>query len=326
MNKVLSQEEVDALLKGMSGGGIDAEDEGAPAIQDYTAYDFTNQTRVIKTKMPTFEAINDQFMRNFRVTMTTTLRRMVDVYTKPIDICKFTDFSKNLPVPSSLHIFRMEPLRGTALFVIDSRLVFHLVECFLGGSGKSYTRVEGREFTPIEQRLIGRVVSLVFADFERVWHPVYPIKMQYVRSEINPQFARIVHPNDPVVISRFTIEMEDISGELAVCIPFANIEPIKLKLSVSDQKEQLEGDPHWHQQLREVVRKTAVELRLELGKVKLTADAIARLAPGDVISLLKDTGEPLGVDVEGIRKFKAFAGVYKGNKAFQLVQDFQRDT
>ncbi|MFH1147795.1 MAG: flagellar motor switch protein FliM [Pseudomonadota bacterium] len=323
MSKVLSQEEVDALLKGMAGGGVDTEPEAVVQTNEYELFDFVNQSRVIKVKLPTFDAINDQFMRNFRVTMTTTLRRMVDIFSKPVEIVKFSDFAKNLPVPSSLHIFKMEPLRGSALFVIDSRLVFHLVECFLGGLGKAYTRVEGREFTPIEQRLIIRVVNLAFADLERVWHPIHQVKFQYLRSEINPQFARIVQPNDPVIISHFTVDMEEITGEISMCVPFVNIEPIKTKLAVSYQKEQEEGDidPLWPQQLRAAVRRSMLELRVELGKTTMPAESVSKLKAGDVISLKKDLGDPLVVMVEGVKKFTGYPGLYKGNKAFQLFRE-----
>lgn len=325
MSKVLSQEEVDALLTGMSGGEIETESVGVPVSSGYDLYDFANQNRVVKTKMPTLDALNDQFARNFRVTMTTILRRIVDISVQPLEILKFSDFAKGLPVPTSLHIFKMEPLRGSALFVIDSRLVFHLVECFLGGSGKGRTKVEGREFTPIEQKLISRVVRLAYADLEKVWHPVHPVKIQHVRSEINPQFARIVHPNDPLIISRHTVEMDEISGPISICIPFATIEPIKTKLMASFQKEQQEVDPYWFQQVRDSIRKIQVGLRVELGKTTMCAKDVARLTVGDIIRLNKDLGEPLSVDVEGVPKFNAYAGICKGNKAFQLLEDVSAD-
>ncbi|MEW6326994.1 MAG: flagellar motor switch protein FliM [Thermodesulfobacteriota bacterium] len=325
MSKVLSQEEVDALLKGMSGGEIETESAEVSAQSEYELYDFVNQSRVIKAKMPTFDALNDQFARSFRVTLTTILRRIVDITVQPFEVQKFSDFAKNLPVPTSLHIFKTEPLRGSALFVLDSRLVFYLVECFLGGSGKGRTKIEGREFTPIEQRLISRVVHLAFADLEKVWHPVHPVKIQYVRSEINPQFARIVHPNDPLIVSRYTVEMDDLSGQISICMPFANIEPIKLKLMASFQKEHQENDPYWSQQVRDSIRKIQVGLRVELGKTTMSANDIAKLTVGDIIRLNKDLGEPLSVDVEGIPRFNAYAGIYKGNKAFQLLGDVSAD-
>ncbi len=323
MSKVLSQEEVDALLKGMSGGEIEAEIERASAPSECEVYDFINQSRVIKTKMPTFDAINDQFTRNFRVTLTTMLRRMVDIFVKPLEIMKFSDFAKNLPVPSSLHIFKMEPLRGNALLVIDSRLVFYLVECFLGGSGKTRAKVEGREFTPIEQRLVGRVVHVALADLEKVWHPIHPVKIQYVRSEINPQFARIIHPNDPLIVTPFILEIDDISGQIHMCMPLANIEPIKSKLAASFQKEQQESDPYWFPQLRHAIRKTMVGVGVGLGKAALSGSKVSKLAVGDIIRLDKDLGEALVVDVEGVPKFRAYAGICKGNKAFQLLGDYK---
>lgn len=325
MSKVLSQEEVDALLQGMSGGEIETESVGESVPSGHDLYDFASQTRVIKTKMPTLDALNDQFARNFRVTLTTILRRLVDINVQPLEVMKFNDFAKGLPVPTSLHIFKMEPLRGNALFVIDSRLVFHLVECFLGGSGKGGSKIEGREFTPIEQKLISRVVHLAYADLEKVWHAAHPVKIQYVRSEINPQFARIVHPNDPLLISRHTVEMDDLSGQISICIPFANIEPIKTKLMASFQKEQQESDPYWFQQVRDALRKIQVGLRVELGKTTMSGNDVARLTVGDIIRLNKDLGEPLLVDVEGIPKFNAYAGICKGNKAFQLLEDVSAD-
>ena len=208
MSKILSQDEVDALLKGMTGGEIEVETDQAPDEDGVIAYDLTNQDRIIRGRMPTLEIINDRFARIFRTSISSTLRKVVDVSTTSIDMIKFGEFMRSLPVPTSLHIFRMEPLRGHAIMVIETRLVFNLVDYFFGGDGKSDIKIEGRDFTAIEHRVTKRVVEMVLADMEKAWKPVHEISLQYHRSEINPQFAGIVPPTDVVVVIKFDLEME----------------------------------------------------------------------------------------------------------------------
>jgi flagellar motor switch protein FliM len=317
MEKILSQEEIDALLKGMDSGAVDTRADSGDGSGIIT-YDLANQDRIIRGRMPTLEILNDHFSRLFRNSLSMSLRRMVDVGARSVQMLKFGEFVRTLPVPSSLHIFKMEPLRGHAILVIDSKLVFTLIDVFLGGTGKTNFRVEGRDFTSIENRLIHRVVTMVLAELEKAWCTLQPFSMQYVRSEINPQFASIVPPSDLVITIPFGIEIEQFTGMITVCVPYSVVEPIKSKLYSGYQSDRLEADQTWIDRFVERLKFAEVEFRIELGQGKLTVNDLLKLKVGDVVPLDKEVAEPLICEVQGIPKFLGRAGVYGGSKAFQI--------
>ncbi|MBW2618310.1 MAG: flagellar motor switch protein FliM [Deltaproteobacteria bacterium] len=320
MSKILSQDEVDALLRGMSGGEIEVETDEVAGGDGVITYDLTNQDRIIRGRMPTLEIINDRFTRLFRASISTALRKVVDISTTSIDMIKFGEFMRSLPVPTSMHIFRMEPLRGYAIMVIETRLVFNLVDSFFGGTGKSDIKVEGREFTPIENRLTKRVVEMVLSDLEQAWHPVYEVELLYSRSEVNPQFAVIVPPTDVVVVIKFDLEMEQTAGTIMVCIPYSTIEPIRNKLYAGFQSDQLEVDHEWMLRFKTQLGQALVNITVELGRTEITGRDLLDLKPGDVIQLDQDVSDAVLVKVEGVPKFKGVPGVVEGNQALKVTE------
>ena len=321
MSKILSQDEVDALLKGMSGGEIEVETDAGTGTDGVIVYDLTNQDRIIRGRMPTLEIINDRFARLFRTTLSSALRKIVDLTTTSVDMVKFGEFMRSLPVPTSLHIFKMDPLRGHAIFVLESKLVFHLVETFFGGSGTGEVKIEGRDFTAIEQQLTRKVVQLSLKDMEQAWKPVHDVTMVYQRTEINPQFASIVPPSDVVIVIKFEMEMEHAAGTITVCIPYSTIEPIRNKLYAGFQSDQLEVDHEWMRRFRLQLREAGVEVAVEIGRTEMTSGELLKLKVGDVIQMDKDVDEQVVALVEGVPKFKGRPGSFKGNKAFR-VEDF----
>ena len=321
MSKILSQDEVDALLKGMSGGEIEVETDSGTGTDGVIVYDLTNQDRIIRGRMPTLEIINDRFARLFRTTLSSALRKIVDLTTTSVDMVKFGEFMRSLPVPTSLHIFKMDPLRGHAIFVLESKLVFHLVETFFGGSGTGEVKIEGRDFTAIEQQLTRKVVQLSLKDMEQAWKPVHDVTMVYQRTEINPQFASIVPPSDVVIVIKFEMEMEHAAGTITVCIPYSTIEPIRNKLYAGFQSDQLEVDHEWMRRFRLQLREAGVEVAVEIGRTEMTSGELLKLKVGDVIQMDKDVDEQVVALVEGVPKFKGRPGSFKGNKAFR-VEDF----
>ena len=317
MSKVLSQEEVDALLKGLVDGEIETESSQVDR-GDVTNYDFTSQERIIRGRMPTMEVINEHFARAFRISLSMILRRTVDIQTNFVQMLKFGEFLRSLPLPSSFNIYKMEPLRAQSLLVVDSKLVFALVECFLGGSARTRFKIEGRDFTGIERRLIQKVVFMAFQDLEKAWAPVHPVKMNLVRVEINPMFVGIATPNDIMVISKFQVEMEQTEGFITVCMPYATIEPIKGKLYSGFQSEQLEQDNRWTSRIHEQIRHMEVELAVELASTRMQAKELLGLATGDIILFNKKVNDPLVGKVEGIPKFTGHAGQLHNSKAFKV--------
>ncbi len=325
MTQVLSQGEVDALLRGVSEGQIETETDVPEEVLGVVPYDLTSQEKIVRGRLPTLDIINQMFSRLFRNSFSTLMRKSADISTVSTDSLKFGEFLRSLPVPSSLHVFRMEPLRGFGLMVIESRLVFSFVDNFFGGTGTSDINILGRDFSAIEIRMTRNVVQTALEDWERAWKTVYPLSCSYVRSEVNPQFAAIVPPTDVVLVIVFDIEMENSSGTVTICLPYSMIEPIISKLKANFQSEQMEVDQVWVNRLRGELMQTEVELVAELGQVQITPKDILGLKVGDVMMLGKDVSDPLHISIEGTTKFRGYSGVSRGMKAVQITQVLQKD-
>ncbi|MDR2124590.1 MAG: flagellar motor switch protein FliM [Desulfovibrio sp.] len=320
MNKILGQDEVDALLRGLSGGDIEAETDAVADESGVVSFDLANQDRIIRGRMPVLEIVNDRFARLCTNAMSNALRKRVELNPLSIDMTKFGDFMRSLPVPTSINIFKMDPLRGNALAVVDARMVFALVESFFGGQG-SQPKIEGREFTRIEQAIVEKVIRIVLQNMEESWRPVHEVSLELLRSEINPQFAAIVPPSDVVVVITFEVELENAIGSLTVCLPYATIEPIRSKLHASFQTERLEVDHAWVARLKERIMETPVELKVRFGDTKLTGNQLLRLKPGDVILLDTDMDQLLEATLAGVTKFWGVCGTVKGNIALQIIKE-----
>ncbi|WP_027191168.1 flagellar motor switch protein FliM [Fundidesulfovibrio putealis] len=320
MSKILSQDEVDTLLRGLTGGEVEADSEILEDDSGIVAFDLSNQDRIIRGRMPVMEIINDRFARLATNALANAMRKRVDVNPISIDMSKFGDFMRSLPVPTSINIFKLDPLRGNAILVVDSRLVFALVENFFGGAG-SQPKVEGRDFTPIEQAIIQKVVKIALANLEDAWRPVHEVHIELIRSEINPQFAAIVPPSDVVVVVTFEVELENAIGSMIACLPYATIEPIRSKLYASFQSERLEVDHAWISRFKERLMETPVEVVVEFGKTQLSGRQLLSLKEGDIILLDTDAEDLLKAEVQGVRKFWGIPGNVKSNKAFQVHRE-----
>jgi flagellar motor switch protein FliM len=318
MEKILSQDEVDALLKGLSDGEIEGEEKVEEEGVGVQYYDLTNQDRIIRGRMPTLEILNDRFARLHRITLSSSLRKLIDLTTVQTEMVKFGEFIRTLPVPTSLHVLKLEPLRGHALLVLESRLIFNLLDCFFGGTGRSSFKIEGRDFTSIENRVIQKLVRAILGDLSQAWKPVIDLDFQYVRSEVNPQFATIVPPSDIIIGVHFELELSRIMGRMILCLPYSTIEPVRSRLYASYQSDQLEIDVEWIERLKSRIHEVPVKLMVELGKATIRGRDLLQLDIGDVLVLNQDVEKPLVAKVEDVPKFKAFAGTSRGNKAFQV--------
>lgn len=319
MNQVLSQNEVDALLSAVS-DGAEAEDlataEGSGVVQ----YDLANQDRIIRGRLPTLDIIHDRFIRLFRVTLSNGLRKMANLSVNSTGPLKFSEFMNSLPLPSCLNILRLDPLRGAAIMVIESKLLYALVDSFFGGNDVPYTKIEGKDFTQIEIKIARKVVLSALDDLEKAWEPVYPLKIAYNRTEINPQFVAVVPPSDVVIATTFDVELEKVSGTVKIVIPYATLEPIKSKLSVGFQSEQLEVDHIWIDRIKEQIMDASVNLSVSLGEADISVGDLVNLEPGDVIQLDKDASQPLDLELEGVSKFKCIPGLLKGQRAIKVTE------
>ena len=322
MNQVLSQNEVDSLLSAVSDNRMDTpggEGGGGAGGAGVVQYDLANQDRIIRGRMPTLDIIHDRFIRLFRMSLSNSLRKMANISVNSTGPLKFSEFMNSLPLPSCLNILRLDPLRGAAVMVIESKLLYALVDSFFGGNDVPYTKIEGKDFTQIEIKIARRVVLIAIDDLEKAWEPVYPLKVGYSRTDINPQFVAVVPPSDVVIATTFDIELEKVSGTIKIVIPYATLEPIKSKLSVGFQSEQLEVDFIWINRIKEQIMGTTANMLVKLGSADITVRDLIELEPGDIIQLHSDATLPLDVLVEGLPKFKGIPGLAKGNRAIKIT-------
>ncbi len=322
MNKVLAQDEVDALLRGLSGGEIESETDISDEDSSIVAFDLANQDRIIRGRMPVLEIVNDRFARLCTNALSNSIRKRVELNPISIDMAKFGEFIRSLPVPTSINIFKMDPLRGNAIIVVDSRLVFALVENVFGGAG-SQPKVEGREFTRIEQAVVDKIIKISLDSMEESWRPVHDVKLELVRSEINPQFAAIVPPSDVVVVITFEVELDTSIGSMVICLPYATIEPIRSKLHASFQTERLEIDHAWVARLKERLLETPVEFKIHFGNTQITGNQLLRMKVGDVLVLDTDVEDLLPCTVAGVTKYYGLGGTVKSMQSFQIVKEIE---
>ena len=310
----LSQEEVDALLKGVTG---DQDDALAQVDESgIRPYNLATQERIVRGRMPTLEIINERFARLLRIGLFNFLHRTAEVSIGPVRVHKYSEFIRNLVVPTNLNLVHMKPLRGTALMVFDPNLVFLLVDNLFGGDGRFHTRVEGRDFTQTEQRIIQRILSIVFETYAKSWEPVYPVEFEYVRSEMNTQFANIATPNEVVVATTFTIELGPVSGEMHFCTPYSMIEPIRDILTSSLQGETLEMDKRWVRLMTQQIQTAEVEIVADLGTAKASLGELLNMKVGDVISL--QVPEIIAAKVDGVPVMECSYGKLNGQYALRV--------
>jgi flagellar motor switch protein FliM len=310
----LSQEEVDALLKGVNG---ELDDAAPPADESgVRPYDLATQERIVRGRMPTLEIINERFARLFRISLFNFLHRTAEVSVGPVRVSKYSEFIRNLVVPTNLNLVHMKPLRGTNLIVFDPNLVFLLVDNMFGGDGRFHTRVEGREFTQTEQRIISRILNIVFEAYSKSWEPVFPIEFEYMRSEMNTQFANIATPNEVVVSTTFTIELGPVSGQLHFCTPYSTIEPIRDILTSSLQGETLEMDKRWIRLLKQQIQTAEVEVVANIGTANVTFGDLLRMKEGDVIPIT--VPEVVTACVDGVPVMECGYGQVNGQYALRI--------
>jgi flagellar motor switch protein FliM len=310
----LSQEEVDALLRGVSG---DQDDDQTPLDSSgVRPYNLATQERIVRGRMPTLEIINERFARLLRIGLFNFLRRTSEVSVGPVRVSKYSEFIRNLVVPTNLNLVHMKPLRGTALMVFDPTLVFLLVDNLFGGDGRFHTRVEGRDFTQTEQRIIQRILDIVFETYAKSWEPVYPVEFEYIRSEMNTQFANIATPNEVVVATTFTIELGQVSGEMHFCTPYSMIEPVRDLLTSSLQGETLEIDKRWIRLMTQQIQSAEVEILADLGMASSTIGDILNMKVGDIIPL--NVPETVEAKVHGVPIMECSYGKVNGQYALRV--------
>ena len=317
VNDLLSQDEIDALLHGVSSSDIDTDvddmDDG-----EARNYDFTTQDRIVRGRMPTLEMINERYARLFRISIFNLLRRSAEISVGGVQMLKFSEYVHSLFVPTSLNMVRVRPLRGTALFVLDPRLVYIIVDNYFGGDGRFHAKIEGREFTPTELRVVDMILDQVFVDYKEAWAPVMKLEFEKQNSEVNPQFANIVSPTEVVIVNTFHVEIEGGGGDFHITMPYAMLEPMREVLGAGVQSDRDNTDDRWLESLREEVKSSTVNLSCTLAEAELSLRDIVEMQAGDVIPV--EIPDLVTVSAENVPVFRGKYGVSRGNMAVKIKE------
>jgi flagellar motor switch protein FliM len=325
MGNVLSQDEVDSLLNGISDGKVKTETDTPERGKGLKAYDFTSQAGPSLSSMPALGTINERFVGSARASLSAATRSAIDVNISSAESVRFDEFSRSIPLPASLNIFKMEPLKGFGLLVLEGPLVFAFVDTFFGGKGGGEAKPEGKEFTPIETRIIERVVGIVLGGLEHAWSDVHGIKVILARSEMDPQFAAIVKPKDSVMVNKFTVEFGNTTGNMSICVPYSTIEPLREKLKHGLQNEKMEVDKRWKRHIEQKIRELAINVRCTLGMTRITGRELLEIKVDDVIPLAQGVNDSITVSVEKIPKFKGFPGTRNNKQAIRISERVNKE-
>ncbi|KPF58500.1 flagellar motor switch protein FliM [beta proteobacterium AAP51] len=313
--QILSQDEVDALLQGITGESQKLEQEDAPTtgVRDY---DLASQERIVRGRMPTMEVINERFARNIRIGLFNFIRKSPEVAIGGIKVQKFSAFLREIVVPTNFNIVNVKPLRGSGLIVCDPSLVFAVIDALYGGVGKYHTRIEGRDFSPTELRVILRLVEVITAEYKKAWTGIYPLELEYQRSEMQPQFANIATPSEIVVATNFTLEIGETTGSVHFCVPYSTLEPIRDTLYSTIQGDSAEPDRRWVNLLTHQIQSAEVELIAELAQAPATVEQLLSFKPGDFIEL--DLDPLIKAKVSGVPVFDAHYGTVNNRYAIKI--------
>ncbi|MFA0493372.1 flagellar motor switch protein FliM [Vibrio sp. 10N.222.54.B11] len=321
MTDLLSQDEIDALLH-----GVDDVEEVEDVIEtendNAVNFDFSSQDRIVRGRMPTLELINERFARHMRISLFNMLRKTAEVSINGVQMMKFGEYQNTLYVPTSLNMVRFRPLKGTALITMEARLVFILVENFFGGDGRFHAKIEGREFTPTERRIIQLLLKIVFEDYKEAWSPVMGVEFEYLDSEVNPSMANIVSPTEVIVVSSFHIEVDGGGGDFHVVMPYSMVEPIRELLDAGVQSDKMETDVRWSTALRDEIMDVPVNFRVNLLEQDISLRDLMELRPGDVIPM--NMPEHATMFVEELPTYRVKMGRSGEKLAVQISEKIQR--
>jgi flagellar motor switch protein FliM len=322
MTDLLSQDELDALLHGVDDVEEEEVGESGGRRAGTLDYDFSSQDRIVRGRMPTLELVNERFARHMRISLFNMMRRTAEVSINGVQMIKFGEYIHTLFVPTSLNMVRFRPLKGTGLITMEARLVFILVDNFFGGDGRYHAKIEGREFTPTERRIIQMLLKLIFEDYKEAWSPVMDVSFEYLDSEVNPSMANIVSPTEVIVISSFHIELDGGGGDFHVALPYSMLEPIRELLDAGVQSDNEDTDYRWSKALRDEIMDVYVNLSTQLLEMDLPLSQLMELKDGDVIPI--EMPEHITVFIEDLPTYRAKLGRCRDNIAIQISEKIKR--
>ncbi|MDD2851658.1 MAG: flagellar motor switch protein FliM [Desulfuromonadaceae bacterium] len=317
MEKILTKNEIEALLNAVFEGRIEPEKELSKAEGAVANYDLVNAD-AHKGYVPNLDIIYDSFIRYNRVNLSNRLRKSIEIKKVGARSYKFDDFLQTLPTPVCMGIFKIEPLKGAALVSFDSTLVLSLVDSLLGGTGSAKVSTANRMFTSIELRIMEKIVGDALLDLEKAWAPLYATHMSLLRMETNPRLLNIVPPEYQIVTMTLKIQIDDISGNIMFAVPFMTIDPIREKLKTGMQFDLMAIDPQWSNRLSAEIMEAPMEASVEMGNARISLRELLDLSPGDTIMLDSACSSEMVVKIEGVPKYFGVPGITHGNKAIQI--------
>ncbi|MEE2755907.1 MAG: flagellar motor switch protein FliM [Myxococcota bacterium] len=326
--QILSQNEIDALLAAVNEGELELDEEtdsGRESSSDAAAfavkYDLLSQDRIIRGRMPTLDIINDRFARQFRITLSNSLRKIVQVNVESTSLMKYGEFLNYLPIPSCLNLMKLNPLRGSSILAIESKLIYAFLNNWFGGATNAQERIESRDFTAIELMVIKRVIDFLTSELESAWQPVHPIQCKYVRTEVNPQFLAVIAPSDVVVLTSYEIEIDGLRGSVQLVIPYSSIEPIRQHLSRGIGADAEGDDNAWRNLLTESLNDVQTRSQVILGTSRITIRDLLKLKPGEIITLGTNRTDTLDFIVQKSKKFEVVPMEQSGYLAGKITKD-----
>jgi len=284
-----------------------------------TPYDFKRPERVGKEQMRALQTLHEGFSRNFAAGLSAMLRSMVEVKLTSVDQLTYSEFVFSLENPTCFNLLKAEPLEGNLILDINPSILYPIIDRLLGG-GREVALLARRPLTEIELRIVSRITGMFLDEFHRAWENVLDLRLEVIRVESNPQLVQIVPPNEVVVVISFEVTLGEIRGMVNLCIPYNSIERISGKLSANSWVSwgRRTATPESIRKISETVRGSLVSLHVRLASTQISTGDLIALRVGDIITTEKDTHRPLLVTVEGVPKFRASPGLFKGHKAIRI--------
>ena len=311
----LSQEEVDALLEGVTGES-QKEVEQAAQKGEVRPYDISSQERIVRGRMPTMEIVNERFARNLRLGLFNLIRRTPEISIGSIAVQRYGAFLRELTVPTNFNIMAVRPLRGNCLIVCEPALIFGVIDTLFGGTGKFQTRIEGRDFSATEHRVIARLIKVVSDEYKKAWKGIYPIELEYQRSEMQPQFANVATPSEVVISTAFQLEIGEVTGAIHFCMPYATLEPIRDVLYSSTQGDSMEVDRRWVNVLTHEIQAVEITMVAELARTRTTVEQLLSMKKGDFIEL--ERSPRIKATIDGVPMFECQYGTHNSKYAIRI--------
>jgi flagellar motor switch protein FliM len=321
MTQILSQDEVDALLQGLEGAEtrVEVPSRSGDPVEEPQVYDFGHGELSVRGRLPGLEMVFSKFTRRLRNIFASELGKSVSVGFDSIDVVLYEDLIKYVPLPSSIHLVRLEPLRGLGIFAIEGRLAYTMIDIFFGGTGQRLVKVEGRDFTPIETNFLGKFVSKMLRGMEEAWQPVVQLTGRYLRSEVNPYLLGATAMGDVMVMTNCKVDLSRVIGEVLFAFPLAGIEELRDRLKSPFPLPE-EDNAGMRTRLYAHLPSVEVSLQAVVGVVELSVRQLLRLRAGDVIQLSPQGMERMELWVEGKPRLRGRGAQSNGVKVFVVSE------